>query len=439
MTKKNTLHKYSFAFYFSLLALVSCSTQKQLSKQAHNEILDKKEVSGAQVGICIFDPSTRKYLYNYQGDKYFIPASNTKLFSLYAGLKYLGDSIVAARFTIDNGTIILQATGDPTFLHPDFKNQPLLDFLKRKEIQVIRLNTSFASESFGAGWTWNDYQSEYMAERDPFPMYGNLATVIFGGDSIRTIPPSLQPFVIGKPEKGRRWDVTRELAAHSFTIDTGRGTTAPVKTITMAMNKGLFATRYLADTLHKVVLTEYDGLEPGEGIPIYSQPRDSLFKMMMHRSDNFFAEQTLLMAANEHLGQMSDARMIDTLLKKDFAELPQKPRWTDGSGLSRYNLFTPQDLVWLLDKLKNEFTLERLKVILPGANEGTLENLYKGYEGRIYAKTGTLSNHIALSGYILTKKNKQLLFSVMVGNHQSSASLIRREVEKFLTGIIDKY
>jgi D-alanyl-D-alanine carboxypeptidase/D-alanyl-D-alanine-endopeptidase (penicillin-binding protein 4) len=133
------------------------------------------------------------------------------------------------------------------------------------------------------------------------------------------------------------------------------------------MNKGLFATRYLADTLHKVVLTEYDRLEPGEGIPIYSQPRDSLFKIMMHRSDNFFAEQTLLMAANEHLGQMSDARMIDTLLKKDLPNCRKKPRWTDGSGLSRYNLFTPQDLVWLLDKLQNEFTLDRLKVILPGS------------------------------------------------------------------------
>jgi D-alanyl-D-alanine carboxypeptidase/D-alanyl-D-alanine-endopeptidase (penicillin-binding protein 4) len=111
----------------------------------------------------------------------------------------------------------------------------------------------------------------------------------------------------------------------------------------------------------------------------------------------------------------------------------------DGSGLSRYGLVSPKDFVWLLDKLQQEFGFERLKVILPGANEGTLANLYKGYEGRIFAKTGTLSNHVALSGYILTKKNKQLLFSVLVGNHQTSASIIRRQVEKFLTGIIDKY
>jgi D-alanyl-D-alanine carboxypeptidase/D-alanyl-D-alanine-endopeptidase (penicillin-binding protein 4) len=114
-------------------------------------------------------------------------------------------------------------------------------------------------------------------------------------------------------------------------------------------------------------------------------------------------------------------------------------RWVDGSGLSRYDLFTPKDLVWILQKLQLQFGIERLKVILSGANEGTLEGLYKGYEGRIYAKTGTLSNNLALSGYLYTRKNRQLIFSVMVNNHQAVNSVIRRGIEKFLTTIIDKY
>jgi D-alanyl-D-alanine carboxypeptidase/D-alanyl-D-alanine-endopeptidase (penicillin-binding protein 4) len=46
---------------------------------------------------------------------------------------------------------------------------------------------------------------------------------------------------------------------------------------------------------------------------------------MMHRSDNFFAEQTLLMASNEKLGFMSDRAMIDTLLKTDLKDIPQNP------------------------------------------------------------------------------------------------------------------
>src|SRR5919107_924091 len=99
----------------------------------------------------------KKFLYAYDAEKNFIPASNTKLFTLYAGMKYLGDSIVAARYKVEDGTVMLQATGDPTFLHPDFKNQPLLNFLQQKNISSVRLNTAFASKAFGRGWAWDDY------------------------------------------------------------------------------------------------------------------------------------------------------------------------------------------------------------------------------------------------------------------------------------------
>jgi D-alanyl-D-alanine carboxypeptidase/D-alanyl-D-alanine-endopeptidase (penicillin-binding protein 4) len=160
---------------------------------------------------------------------------------------------------------------------------------------------------------------------------------------------------------------------------------------------------------------------------------------MMHRSDNFFAEQTLLMVSNERLGVMSDEKIIDTLLKTDFKDLPQKPRWADGSGLSRYNLFTPQDFVAILNKMKNEFGMERMKNIFPTGNEGTLTNYYKTESGFIFAKTGTLSGVVSLSGFLYTKKNKLLIFSVLVNNHNSSATAVRRAVEKFVEGIRNKY
>ena len=89
--------------------------------------------------------------------------------------------------------------------------------------------------------------------------------------------------------------------------------------------------------------------------------------------------------------------------------------------------------------MKNEFKWERIKEILPTGGNGTLGSYYKNYTGRIYAKTGSLSNHIALSGYLLTKKGKQLIFSVLVNAHQTSAANIRKGIEKFLTAIIDRY
>jgi D-alanyl-D-alanine carboxypeptidase/D-alanyl-D-alanine-endopeptidase (penicillin-binding protein 4) len=197
--------------------------------------------------------------------------------------------------------------------------------------------------------------------------------------------------------------------------------------------------RLLEDTLKKAWL---DNVYPPSDLKfktIYSRPTDSLLKVMMHRSDNFFAEQTLLMVSNEKLGVMNDEKIIDTLLKTDFKDLPQKPRWVDGSGLSRYNLFSPQDFVSILEKMKNEFGMERIKAILATGGTGTISSYYKADSGFIYAKTGTLSGVVALSGYLYTKKGKLLIFSTLINNHQASATAVRRAVEFFLQSIRNKY
>jgi len=147
----------------------------------------------------------------------------------------------------------------------------------------------------------------------------------------------------------------------------------------------------------------------------------------------------LLMASNEKLGYMSDRDMIDFLLTNDLKAIPQMPKWVDGSGLSRYNLFTPQSFVFVLNQLNNEFDFDRIKNILPTGGEGTLSSLYKTEAGFIFAKTGTLSNNCALSGYLITKKNKLLIFSILANNYQTSATPVRRAVEEFLKGIRERY
>ena len=152
----------------------------------------------------------------------------------------------------------------------------------------------------------------------------------------------------------------------------------------------------------------------------------------MHRSDNFYAEQTLLMVARKLSGAMNEKVAIDSLLRTDFAALPQPPSWADGSGLSRYNLFTPEDFVTILRSMKNEFGMERLKQIFPTGGAGTIKNYYKKDSGFIYAKTGTLSGVVAFSGFLTTKKNRMLIFSILVNNHHSSATKVREAIEKFL-------
>ena len=102
----------------SIFILVSCSVSKQISKTANTILLNDTAISKGHIGISIYEPATNTYWYNYNADKYFIPASNTKLFTLYAGMKYLGDSLVAARLQRSRSdiTITIYPSGDPTFL-----------------------------------------------------------------------------------------------------------------------------------------------------------------------------------------------------------------------------------------------------------------------------------------------------------------------------------
>ena len=160
---------------------------------------------------------------------------------------------------------------------------------------------------------------------------------------------------------------------------------------------------------------------------------------MMHRSDNFFAEQVLLMAAYNKLGLMDDDSMIANLLRTDLADLPNRPRWVDGSGLSRYNIFTPLSFVAILNKMKNEFPFERIKTIFPTAGEGTLSSYAKTDSGFIYAKTGTLSGVVALSGFLYTRKNRLLIFSILVNNYRVSAPDVRRKIQQFLSFLRNNY
>jgi D-alanyl-D-alanine carboxypeptidase/D-alanyl-D-alanine-endopeptidase (penicillin-binding protein 4) len=171
---------------------------------------------------------------------------------------------------------------------------------------------------------------------------------------------------------------------------------------------------------------------------VRSVPTDALLRPLMHRSDNFFAEQALLMVSRRLTGVFNESAAIDTLLATTFAGLPQPPRWADGSGLSRYNLFTPEDFIWVLDRMRVDVGMDRLSYLLPTAGTGTLGSLDRRLEGRVIAKTGTLSGVVALSGYLRTRRERWLLFSLLVNNHRTTAAAVRKRFEAFLLDLYER-
>jgi len=443
---------YSFVAGICLVFLLpSCSMQKRtVARSAKEDVLNTPALSSAHVGITIFDPASGKYLFDHQGEKYFVPASNTKIPTCYSAMKFLGDSLVGLKYVSLGGAaskdIWIQATGDPTLLHPDFPKQPVIDFL-RKDTSinfVLAGNSPWRDEAYGSGWSWNDYADDYMAERSVMPVYGNVIRFYGSEAGMNIIPRNIElgnahgnestaPFVYSS----RKYSLsrTREKNLFLWESSTNDFKYQEIPFITSQQQ----SVALLKDSLRGLRLTSQSNITLTRPKLIHTQPTDSLLSLMMHRSDNFFAEQSLLMVSNEELGYMNDASIIDTLLKSVFRDLPQQPRWVDGSGLSRYNLFSPRDLVFILDKIRKEFGMERVKAIFPTGDKGTLRNYYKAEQGSIYAKTGTLAGVVAISGYLYTRQNRLLLFSVLVNNHRSSATEIRRAVEKFIEVVWKKY
>ena len=426
--------KFISPFFYcilSLLLLVCSGACAQVSVTDINAFLNDSAVRTGHAGISIYEPATGKYLYEHNADKNFTPSSNVKLFTLYAGMKYLRDSLPGIRYYENDSALLMIPAGDPTLLHRDFSDQPVIRFLSSSRKNIKLAAQKNIVKPYGPGWAWDDYNDDYMAERSVLPVYGN--TVLLHN---RTITPALfscGEIIPGAAEKIPA--ITREFYSNRYWVNknypAGKDVNIPFIT------SDSLSRRLLSDAVRKNILPSDESVK-NSNLKIQlirSRPVDSLFRPMMFNSDNFFAEQTLLMVSNERLGYMGDEAIIDTLLKTDLKDIPTKPRWVDGSGLSRYNLFSPKDFVYILDKLQKEFGMERMKRVLPTGGQGTLTNYYEKEAGSIYAKTGSMNNNVSLSGYLFTKKNKLLLFSVIINNYTGSGRTGRQVIEKLLRQI----
>jgi serine-type D-Ala-D-Ala carboxypeptidase/endopeptidase (penicillin-binding protein 4) len=304
--KKNCL----LALFVAIIFLQACSPSRDISQTAKKEILQQQDLQSAHVGISIFDVTTNSFLYNYQGEKYFIPASNIKLFSLYAGMKYLGDSLIGIRYAETDTSLMILPTGDPTLLHRDFINQPVIDFLKRKNKNIYFMDENWKEIGWGPGWSWDDYNDDYSVERSPMPVYGNFIQWAQSKDAKGSFSSFSIPDINWKVDfadsTGKEFFVKRNFSENVFVIT--QGTEEYKQQDVPFVTNGLkSAIELLKDTVSKnIFLSHSFTIDHSRFTILHSQPTDSLFKPMMYRSDNFFAEQTLLMASNERLGFMND-------------------------------------------------------------------------------------------------------------------------------------
>ncbi len=429
-----------FSVLASILLLLSCATGKDVQYELEKSFSEVQSSRPWFTGFMLYEPASKKVVFEHHSHKYFTPASTVKLFTFYTGIKLLKDSVPGLKYSINNDTLYFKGTGDPTFLHKDFNSSKILNFLGSRPETLTLVSPEPSEKPFGPGWAWDDYNYGFSSERSAFPIYGNVVAFNFSPEEpLQVDPPYFKDLFQGDSEISR---TQREYLKNSFRFPLF-GTSAFQQKIPFITSPELTAI-LLQDTLNRQVNFRND--LPKDFVfqnKLYSQPLDSLYKKMLQDSDNLLAEQLLLVASGEISDTLTAKIAIDHVKENLLQDLPDEVKWVDGSGLSRYNLITPRSVVKLLEKLYEEVPQERLFALFPaGGISGTLKNDYKAPPGKapfIYAKTGTLSNNHSLSGYLITASGKLLIFSFMNSNYVVPTDVVKAEMARILRNIYLNY
>ncbi len=399
-------------------------------------VRDAFDASQNFTGILIYEPIKRDTLLSYHSDKNFTPASNIKIFSLLTGIETLGPTMSALSYSKQNDTLFFRGTGYPFFMNGDVQDdQRALDILKNHEGPIIYSSHNFQDDHYGEGWSWDDYPYLYQRYKTALPIFGNTIWIAkqTGQERVHIDPDYLRPLVNIR-RASSDFSIRRHPNNNSIEMDIPDNYPKLINRIfPIIIDEQLFVD-LLSDTLKKNILINESPLNL-EWNKIKDFETDSLYQIIMKDSDNFLAEQLLLMASFEVFDTLNTQKIIQHSLENFMSGLPDKMRWVDGSGLSRYNLCTPQNLCYALQKIKGKIGLENVKRIFPQGGTNSIKNAPK----YVYAKSGSLSNNYNLSGYMNTKDGTLLIFSFMNNHFLESNKLVKNRLNAILDFIHHHY
>lgn len=457
-------------FYVPLLLfLISACTQiptlsepqgnRQLATQIHKVLL----ASGLRpnLGIYVQSLETGKMLYAWNADHLFMPASNNKLYTATAALKFLSPQYEfhttlwtdSTAFHADTfSRLVLQGGGDPDLM-PDQLNTLIRGLPKTLQAvdTLIIDNTRLDSVPFGEGWMWDEGPWWYAAQIDALSLNDNCIDFMLepgpeGESPIVTIFPNTkyisvenQAVTVADTLDFRELKIDRDwwhgsnnfIISGEILVDEEKDTLwrniedPALFTGTVFSEQMRSAGINLTGPILKDTVRSVEKI-----IARYTSPRlaESL-QNFLKASDNLSGELYVKTIGYEVSGQQgtweNGLRAVKLWLQEFVGIDTTDMRMADGSGVSRYNLTSPKQLVQLLTYVYHDHTInaEFMAALPTGGWDGTLHRRMDAIkkERAIRAKTGTLSGVSCLSGYAWTRDDEPLAFSIMMNGYTGSA------------------
>jgi len=475
------LASLSIAYLFSSIE-ISAQTKKDspqicpanLSAEIA-KIRQAPQLTYSRLGVVVSTLSQPpQILVNLDGDKYFIPASNGKLFVTAAALKLFkpSDRIRTSLLSIDpptangeiGGGLYVVGRGDPSFSSKSslrsLVSQLVAKGVKRINGGLIPLG-QFHGSGLGDGWEWQDLQEDYAAISSPFSIDENVIDWTINPSKIN----QHVKFTWDSPTLAAGWQIQNQATTgkidSAFTLEVNRPLGQKQLIITGSMPENaqpeLGATavpdpeahflRLLADEITKqgiridLSTTPLADLKQGsqpqvELAVVTSPPISDLVKITNKTSNNFYAESLLRILGTRFNRSDRDAShtgiqvVTDTLHQQGISA--NSFLLADGSGLSRKNSIAPIAIVQLLRIMSVDRTFWDSMSI--AGVDGTLKNRFKDTpaEANLRGKTGNLSGVAALSGYIKPANYDRLAFSIAINNSNQSGKELRQYIDSIV-------
>ena len=470
-----------------LLLLAGLASAQSLEERIQRLLESSGGAQRAFWGIVVLDLEKDAPLVQLNANRFFVPASNTKLFTTALGLARLGPdhrfetTVLADRGPDSSGRIAgdlrLVGGGDPTLSARavPYQKGPLVGNplqaiealadqvvaggVRRVQGDIVGDDTAYLWEPYPDGWAQNDALWEYGAPVNALVVNDNALslTLLPAGRAVAlSLSPALEYYAIDNrvrvgPGLERKIQLERLAGSRQLRLwGSMPEDSAGTERLLALDDPALYAAFALADALTRrgVAISgrpvarhrfaNQDNLPPPAGVELArrtSPPLLEVLRIIDKVSQNLHAELVLreVARARHNIGSRQAGLEESRQFLAEAGVEETGYRFEDGSGLSRLNLVTPDSVVRLLRHMHRSPNKDAWLSLLPvGGQDGTLSTRFdKDPAGpRIRAKTGTLSHVSALSGYVDSTSRGRLAFSILVNNYNPPASEIRSVIDR---------
>ncbi len=443
-------------------------------------------------GIEVFDPASGRVLYAHDADQHFIPASNTKLVATTTAMALLGPDFryetpvyaltrSGARDSVATGLVIV-GSGDPTLSDAFTATHPgmlaaIADSVRAAGIRRIDGDlvvdaSAFEERGVDPSWELGDLIWYYAAPINAFavaegtrrlvllPGYlpGQPAGVRFLGPDPRTAVQN--DLMTGPSDARRRFNAERRPGIDTLFLAgiVPAGAAPDTQTLTV-VEPAAYAGRALRAALagrgipvSGAVRVVYDtaearalGVGPGRLHSIRvadwtSPPLAEIVTAILRPSDNWMAEQVLktIGLQKQGWGSWRNGIAVEDEFMTGQVGVDSAALWLrDGSGLSAQDLLTPAAIVRILSYVRTQPWAPDYMTALaaPGLKGSTLSHRLTALEGRLHAKTGSITHVNSLSGYLRTDSGRELVFSILSNGSSVPAGRVRAAIDAIVTRI----